>query len=314
MKNILLFITCIALCCASCSKKNTPAHPGEGQGYNLSGSLYFDWATDGILKMDLRTGESVSILASDVRRNGWDISRDAKQLLYATASPDHDYDANQYTNIRVSDLDVVYQFKYYPTEREDSYGLLSPDETMIAVEPTFDDGIIILNQQGDVLANLDELGETKLRINVTRHAWMPDNSLLFTIGDHIYLSNTAFTAATLIKTVDNIGYRAWDALVVSPDGKKVAFTRGGHVWMMNSDGRNLAQITGSDLHEKACTFSPDGNYLLIGTEYVNNSWYLAVIPADGRQYNVGDEDADGRVIFLYDGNIRQKGDGFAYWR
>ncbi|SKA44179.1 WD40-like Beta Propeller Repeat [Chitinophaga eiseniae] len=71
---------------------------------------------------------------------------------------------------------------------------------------------------------------------------------------------------------------------------------------MNTDGSNRVQVTTSNEEEGYPVFSPDGKYLLPGTNYdgENNAiqnWNLTIIPADGQQYNVTDG-ADSRVIQL----------------
>src|SRR5699024_5216166 len=111
-------------------------------------------------------------------------------------------------------------------------------------------------------------------------------------------------------------------VAVSPDGEKIAFRGGNHIWMMNSDGSSLRQITTSGEIETCCCFSPDSKYLLIGTNYndalnFGEFWDLTIIPADGKKYNVDfNNNPDDEVIFLKeDGNWRdhQAGDGYAVW-
>jgi Tol biopolymer transport system component len=61
--------------------------------------------------------------------------------------------------------------------------------------------------------------------------------------------------------------------------------------MMDIDGNNFVQVTESNDREVLPEFSPDGNYLLVGTDYTKTSslsaiWRLKIIPADGNKYNV----------------------------
>src|SRR5258707_8918232 len=61
-------------------------------------------------------------------------------------------------------------------------------------------------------------------------------------------------------------------LQVAPDGKTVIFVvttsdlarakRNSHIWAMDTDGKNLRQLTTSDKSESSPTFSPDGKQIL----------------------------------------------------
>lgn len=312
----------ISLCLFSCSKKDDHSvQPGEGgNGYGLSGNLIFNWATDGILKIDLKTGKASTVLPENSGRYGWDVSMDGTLMLQSTDAPTsvQDWeDANVYSLTKLSDGTIVSQFVYYPTNGDLTNGFLSPGGTMIAVQPTFDDGIVILDLNGKQLYNLTGFAGQKFGQG-TQIAWMPDNSLLFTIGESIYRTSTDFTKATLIKT---LSFQSWGDMSVSADGKKIAFDGGNHLWMMNSDGSNLVQVTTSDNVEKTSAFSPNGKYLLIGTDWhqtgtFGSIWYLAIIPADGQTYNVN-KGADKRVIFIKDtesANGGQACDGYMEWR
>src|SRR5699024_7915825 len=101
--------------------------------------------------------------------------------------------------------------------------------------------------------------------------------------------------------------------------QKIAFNGGNHIWMMNSDGSHLSQVTASSSVEKKSTFSPTGDYLLIGRDWHKTGpfgalWYLAIIPADGQKYNV-DKGVDDRVIVLEDDHKKgQAASKLMVWR
>jgi hypothetical protein len=89
---------------------------------------------------------------------------------------------------------------------------------------------------------------------------------------------------------------------------------------MNTDGSNLVQITTSSQEEAYPVFSPDSKSLLVATNYQITSqlghwWYLKIIPADGKQYDV-DDNADKNVIpVIVKGETRaQAGSGTMLWR
>ncbi len=311
----LVIISCLSL--FSCNKNDAPS-PGKEKdnGYGLSGSIIFNWATEGILKIDLKSGNKSTVLPENNAQYGWDVSRDGQKILQSTDDP-NDIDANDYTYSDINTGKIVAQFAYYPTDGDLTNGFISPDGTMVAISPTFDDGIVILNMEGKILYNLTGFAGQSFGNN-TEIAWMPDNSLLFTLGAGIYRTNTDFTKATLIKKVN---FQSWGDISVSMDGEKIALDGGNHIWMMNSDGSNLVQVTESNDVEKNSTFSPNGKYLLIGTDWhvtgpFGSIWYLAVIPADGQKYNVN-KGEDKRVVFIKSTespNNEQPCDGYMYWR
>jgi dipeptidyl aminopeptidase/acylaminoacyl peptidase len=294
--NVQIFIAAVLLfCLASCSKKDDgPA--GTGNTKNLPGIIYYDWATEGLLKMNLATGTKSTVLPDDNKRYAWDISRDGKTMLISAEPEDQDYDANLYTYINIPDGSIIKQFKYYPKEGDITIPYLSFDQQYIAVGPTFDDGIVIMDINGNVLHNLVSYQDKKIASHI---CWMPDNTLLFRVENNLYRTDAGFTRATLVR---NMNFADWGGFEPSADGSKIAFHAGNHLWLMNADGSNMVQVTDSDAQEAYPYFSPDGKYLLFGADFHSTGpfghlWYLTVIPADGQLYNVN-EGADKRVIPL----------------
>jgi len=279
-----------------------------------TGTIYYDWATDGLLKINLENGVRSTVLPGNNSRYSIDISKDGAKILTASHADDQDYDANVYTYMSIANGNIIAKFKYYPTDGDLTSPLISPDEKMIAVPPTYEDGIVILNMEGKILHHLSAFAEKKITGQIL---WMPDNTLLFRMDNTIYRTNTTFTQANLIK---QLTFNEWSDMEVNPDGTKIAFRGGNHIWMMQSDGSDLKQITISDNQENYPVFSPDGKYLLIGANYHSTGpfghlWYLTIIPADGQQYNVN-EGADQRVVsVIANGESRpEASDGGMFWR
>jgi hypothetical protein len=315
-----LYWMALALIVSACSKNkegdnsdDNGTTPGTGFTQLGAGMIYYNWATEGILKVDLKTGVKGQALVNNTRRNSWDISRDNSWLLEVTEAPGS-YDDELYTITNIKDGTVISQFRKATGYANYTFPSLSYDKKLILVPPTDDDGIMLLDLQGNVLFNLISFQGEELEGSVE---WMPDNTFLFWHGKSLYRTNKEFTNATLVTTVN---FAEYGDLAVSPDGKKLALYGGNHLWMMNADGSNLTQITESNRKEVSPVFSPDSKYLLIGYDYTKTGtfgryWHMAIIPADFGKYNV-DEGADKRVIpFIPKDETRSEAsDGSMLWR
>lgn len=304
----------LVLLLTACSKKNdnddNNTMPGNEFAGIGAGILYYNWATDGSIKLDLKTGVRGTFLGYNTRLTSWDVSRDNTLLLTVTDAGS-DYDSETYTITNIKDNTIVSKFLKATGYANYTFPTFSYDKTRILVPPTDDDGILIMDLQGKILFNLVSFQGQELGSVV----WMPDNTILFNVGNSLYRSNKEFTTATLVKTLN---FASWGNFSVSPDGSKIALQGGNHLWMMNADGSNLTQITESNSIEVVPVFSPDSKYLLVGSDYtITNQWgrywYLDIIPADFNKYNF-DKGADKRVIPVIakgetsaepsDGNIR----------
>jgi len=102
----------------------------------------------------------------------------------------------------------------------------------------------------------------------------PDGkSLAFIIGDvdfdgnrvvnQIYLMPLAGGAE--IKRLTS-GDRSSSAPRWSPDGKKIAYVTGGHIWVMDSDGDDKKQVTRISTGASAPVWSPDGKWIAFTSE------------------------------------------------
>ena len=318
-----LFLMLAGVCLLlQCCRKNNDSPDAPGGSFRGTGRIYYTSPTEGVRYIDLATGTKGMLLPDDYDRHDWDVSMDGKKVITSSNTGDTDWDANLYTISNVSDGQVTRQFRYYPTEGDYASPKFSPDGSRIGVVPTYHDGIVIMNLNGGVERHLLSYGGQKVNQNIM--AWMPDNSILFMAGNRLYRTNTAYTGASHIT---DITLSKWGAPQASPDGSRIAYASGNHIWMMNADGSNKKQITQSTDEETYPTFSPDGKYLLIGTRFIESTgspgsgvfsdgvWALAIIPADGRQYNV-DEGADSRVIQLRLGSAHRNEicNGSMVWR
>lgn len=285
-------------------KKDDSSGPDRGNSSWGKGRIYYSSPTEGVRYIDLATKTKGLLLPEDYDRHDWDVSMDGQKTITSANTGDTDWDANLITISNISDGQVTGQFRYYPTEGDYASPKFSPNRSKIAVVPTYHDGIVIMNLEGRVENHLLSYGGEKIRQNIM--AWMPDNTLLFMVGNKLCRTNTAYTNASVIA---DINLSKWGAPQPSPDGTRIAYASGNHIWMMNADGSNKKQVTTSTDEETYPVFSPDGKYLLIGTRFIESTgsprsgvfsdgvWAMAIIPADGQQYNV-DQGVDDHVIQL----------------
>lgn len=297
------YVFVVIALCGGCRKNDNPT-PDGGKGSWGSGRIYYSSPTEGVRYIDLSTKTKGLLLPENYDRHDWDVSVDGQKVITSANTGDTDWDANLITITKASDGQVTGQFRYYPTEGDYASPRFSPDGSKIGIVPTYHDGIVVMNLDGHVEDHLLTFAGTKISQNIM--AWMPDKSLLFMVGNKLCRTNTAYTSANVIT---EISLSKWGAPQPSPDGTRIAYASGNHIWIMNADGSNKKQVTQSTDEETYPVFSPDGKYLLIGTRFIESTgspgsgvfsdgvWAMTIIPADGQQYNV-DQGADDRVIQL----------------
>ena len=228
---------------------------------------------------------------------GWDVSRDGTVRIMAEREPGV-FDRTRMRLVKVADGTIIKDFDYDPKygTSTSNMGELSFDKSLILIEPDFDNGIVIINTDGEELFRLDGINSQSFTA-YDKVTWLPNNGILIRFDDWFILrADPPYSSLNLVKEMN---YESWGNLRVSNAGTKVSMYINKHVYMMDIDGSNLTQVTESDGDEAFGEFSPDDKYLLIGADYFhapasnNSHWYLKIIPADGKKYNL---DTDSEVI------------------
>lgn len=315
MKQLTILLLCLSVFMVRCQKdKVDPENPTANKLKNLSGTIYYKWADEGVFKIDLQSAGRSLLLQENIRRNNWDVSWDNQFVLECT-DVEGDYLASRFALSKIADGTIARQFKYYATEGDIATGILSPNGQLIAINPTFHDGIVITDMEGNEIRHILTVNNEKITENPT---WMPDNTLLIVHQQMLLKTNADFTKVSLLKEFD---FQEWGTPVVSRDGKRIAFVAAKHVWLMNADGTDMKQVTNSSGAETFPQFSPDGKSLLVGTDFhasgpFGNLFYLKVIPADGKQYQVDDgAESEGVIpVILPERKQIEAGDGRMRWR
>lgn len=324
IRYVVRYAFILAVLSSSCGKSDSPT-PDDGLNggttlpADLEGTLLYDWVDEGVLAVNVSTGIKSTFITDDVRGHGFDVSRDGKLRLTA-GDIQGNYDATQYTLSNTADGGIISQFTFYPPNGGSKYnhGKLSPDNTMIAIPPTFDEGIILLDVEGNLIEHLEGLNNEPFDRN-DNVEWLPDNALLFTHGNYILKADPPYNQATLVKEMN---YESWGSIHASQDGQKLTVRIDKHIYLMNIDGSGLTQVTESNFDEIEAVFSPNGNYLLVGTDYRRTGpfgaiWELKIIPADGKRYNVDPitPNSEGVIPVIPVGEDKpEASDGIMLWR
>ena len=315
MKRLIFWSFCVLLMTTACHKDDTGSdNPITGDIKKLPGTIYYKWADEGVFKFEPATAQRSLLLPDEIERNDWDVSWDNQLVLECKDVPG-DYGASQFTISKIADGTVMNQFIYYASEGDIATGKLAPNGQMIAINPTFHDGIVITDLDGNVIQHIQNVDNEKI---TEAPAWMPDNTLLFAHKHYLLKTNRQFTNVSVVKEFD---FNAWGKPIASKDGKKIAFVASKHIWLMRADGSNVKQVTTSSAEETNPQFSPDGRFLLIGTDAhvtgpFGSIFYLKAIPADGQQYQVDDgQESKGVIPIIPTGkNKLEAGDGHMAWR
>lgn len=300
MKHIAAFIL-ISICYffIGCSKDENKGDDSRLEGIypkEMKGTIYYDWATEGILKIRLPDGSGGSFIPDNSKLNNFDISRDGRRkLTVVNASTLGKYDI-RFTISDINTGSVQEDFIYNgPGLSAYCKGYLSPDNSLILVTSNEkEDGITVLNRNGDFVARIVDINGERIDFNVSA-LWLPGNHFLMTHGDYIIRVEPPYSSGTLIKEMN---YEDWGELAVNQEGTQLALRIANHIYTMDIDGSNLKQVTNSNFTESEPVFSPDGKYLLVGSYYrysgegFGRLWQLSIIPNDGKQYTTN-PDAEG---------------------
>lgn len=295
-KNLFVFSFIFCFLLGSCSKgDNAPNNNSEGSGFPAgyaAGAFFYKIGTQGIKSLNLNSGMVKDIIPNWSDGSGWDISWDGTKGV-KVKSPSSNDARTHYIIFQTSDGATVSDIAYVSSGGH-AGGLpyFSPDGTKLALRPTFDDGLVILDMKGNVLKNISGYGadhDFKFLDNIS---WDASGAILFKKNGALWRTTTDFSRASKVR---DIPYDDWTGYTsASPDGKKIALSAGNHIYVMNSDGSDFHAVTSSDQRELFPAFSPDSKYIAMKAnsrapmegDIPGNTPHLCVIPADGQVYKV----------------------------
>lgn len=314
----IIFLLIILFACAgdNTSHVDTPTVP-SGSGKNINGSL-----TGRVILGGLRDGWSLDLSTGNYSRipdlELWDDNPDYLCIARVTAYPVA-YDGSEFietvescyylgddvfssncVKIYNQSGDVVKHVNY----RGDfiAGAKLSKDSRYVAVarEYSSSNSYLEIHDRVGKLLSEDIIDDTYVRLSFS---WLPDNSLVYSFKQSIYLTDELSTKGTAFISFTEIEGKPRD-IAVSPDGVKVAFTlvtdqslgnADGQIWIANIDGTNLRQLTtvpdDSIPSIRDPAWSPDGKWILAAGGGFNDSGasnpglpdVLYAIPSNGEK-------------------------------
>lgn len=308
-KLIFSALVATAVCISSCSKDGDG---GGGSGSGLPGTLYVDFATDGIQSYNFSNGKlsKVTKTMNGPGITGCDITYGSKEIALAIGT-DRSFGTQDTQTFLLRPLDGNYvwfaydklpktgnifsfSFTYDPQEfYKECIIRLSPNKKFIAVDShSWDErGVLLLNTEtGKLIADFTKgLTRDDFRAQSTP-VWTQNNEMYSAIKGVLYRWKEEYGNKVEKVLTLNEGKGA-SYVTVNPQGTRVAFRYNKHLWIQNIDGSDLHQVTTSQLtgSDKADgeyhpVFSPDGKYIaLVGAPSVGRAWtdYDPLQPSQG---------------------------------
>ena len=158
-KTKLSLVIIFLILLAACSKDNNMPDGGNNVfPSTLKGTIYYDWATEGILKLSLPEGVGSAFIPDDSKLNNFDISRDGKYKLTVVNESTLGQYPIRFTLSDIANGSIVEEFVYHsPALNSYCRGYLSYDNSHILVlSNDKEDGITILKQNGEFVGRIHD--------------------------------------------------------------------------------------------------------------------------------------------------------------
>ncbi|MDO4229877.1 MAG: hypothetical protein Q4C98_08685 [Capnocytophaga sp.] len=334
----------LSLVATACSKGDDGGIQGVGSG----GTIYTYFAGD-ISSINLNNGNVTKI--HDSGRGSWlnglnDVSLDGQTYVFSVETNPARvgidrivFKSTSYTSLNNRedfDTNNEFDYEYEPYGVEIPHFLVSPDKKYVAAFPA-------VSSSSSPIDIVEVASKTERPLAVGSGSLSDDNAtfvangdLYFLRGRSLYKSSSPYTSASKIFDF----YEDVTDLTINPQATKMVARRTDkHLWLMNLDGTGLTQLTTSQTPgysraegEFRPTFSPDGNYIAfqglsqlgmpLSYHDPNGDWwtsavgggygYLAIIPIDGKTYNLDDQNSG--VIWVTNGNDQIPTSNRIFWR
>ncbi len=304
-------VSLISMMFLSCSKSDD-----DKSNLSLSGNIYHEYTSD-VKNIDMRTGNETNFFSYNAYNTvGWELSRDGKLRIVSAREPGM-YDRNVFTIVNTANDQIIKSFEYVPRNGNSTKntGKISFDNSMIMVAPDGMNGITIMDMDGTIKYEMSGIGDIPFSSQDDAY-WLPGNSILVSFQNKLLKSVPPYTSLTLVKEMN---YENWGNVRVSNNGQKISMYVNKHIFMMDITGENFQQVTSGNGDEAFGEFSPDGKYLLVGADYFhaplsqNSHWFLKIIPADGKKYDM-DSSPEVKPVIPKGQSSAVRAKGETFWR
>ncbi len=314
---VIVLTLATAFAVLSCAKKDDGPDEGKGGSYShLEGKLIYTF-TGNVYQLDLKTNrQSTYFTFNTYGFTNWDMSWD-EQFRLTNEREAGVFNAAKLTLVRNADGSITDAFDYDSPYGNDTNteAFLSPDNTKVVYSPTFDNGIVITDLDGNLIVHLESVNTASgtIAFGISDEVmWLSDNSILFTLDDrYIFKSPPPYTSLSLVKEMP---YTQWGNIRVNKQGTQLSMMVSNHIHVMDLDGGNFRQVTESSEAEIHADFSPDGKHLLVAKKIGPTFfyWNLAIVPNDGQLHNM--DSSDKVLVIKPEGeNILPAVDGETFW-
>ena len=339
-KTFIIVLGVISQLIVSCNKDN---ETGESiSAGHLSGTIYWQFAgkVGRYTPSNGNYNKSVFLIGSSSTKKGVDVSWDGKKYMIASETWDSDVQRFVLRDMReemakIDDDKNLFNVTIEWDKIGDTQPIIAPNEQYFALEPQrwAKMPIVIVNNRGRVIREWRDSNES-LDYH-EKPVWDAQNVLYFRIGNSIWKCVPEGEYGDAKEIISNI--KGGSYLTVSPDGSRFVFRKDYFLWMCNSDGSDMRQITTYDISRKKNykgdarpTFSPDGKHIIFTTTGTTGAgWtdadldvnvigsrfgYLCIIPADGKLRNLDEKNNGAIYLRNPEGAGGIPCDGHLVWR
>jgi Tol biopolymer transport system component len=226
------------------------AHPGRFQYNSNTGRFQ-------VYRKNLETGE-LELLTSEYGGGLRPIiSPDGKKLVYATR-----YDGK--TGLRIRDIETRDErWLAFPIQRDDQEGFTAED--LLPGYCFTPDGRYVIIAYGGKIHRID----IKTRENVVIPFRVRTK---LELGPYVYFENSISDSDLVVRQM------RW--MTRSPDGRYIAFSAVGKIWIFDTKKKVVKRLTRSNEREYMPSFSPDGKYIVYvswSDKVGGNIWKISVL-------------------------------------
>ena len=313
IRHTYFYALLVLILCFSCSKDDGEDGDIGNPSNDFKGRILYTSVGGTVYDLDMRTGiQKVYFTYNTYGFNGWSLSPDGQYRLTSERDTGN-YTESHFILLRADNGNIVKEFQYSPPlgNQTDQAGSLSPDNTMIMIEPDLENGIVVVDLQGQVLHQFERVNDMVIDIG-DEAVWMPDNSILFTLEDrYILRTQPPYTQIDLIKEMPSTD---WGNINLSPDGESLSMYYNNHIFILDLESGELVQVTDSEEVESYAKFSPDGRYLLVGANFISYLGHLDLfaVPNDGKVHHLYKDDTAIKIQPEND-NLNARAFGPVFW-